>query len=83
MANYWTDAATLFFKSQCVVALRCAKIARGGPGARDEAYQMVGEKMKASADATRMMMAGGTRDMILAHYTGLVSDNVKRLATPD
>ena len=82
MASYWMDAATLLLQSQRVIALRCAKIAWGGESAREEAYQMVCEKMKASSDATRMLMAGGTQGMVLAHYNALVSDNVKRLSSP-
>ena len=81
MTKYWTDTASLLLQSQRVVVLRCAKIALGGQDARDEVYQMVGEKVKASTDATRMMMTGGSRDMVMAHYLDLVSNNVKRLTT--
>ncbi len=54
-------------------------MACGGWGAQDEAFQMVGEKVEASMESIGMLIAGGSGSMVLAHYNGLVADNIERL----
>jgi hypothetical protein len=81
MLNSWFDASTLFIQSQRVIGLRLGKMAWGGRGAQDEAFRMVGEKVKASMDSIRMLMAGGSGSTVLAHYNELVADNIERLTT--
>jgi hypothetical protein len=79
MLNSWFDTATLFIQSQRVIGLRLMKMAWGGQGAQDEAFRMVGEKVEASMDSILMLIAGGSGNMVLAHYNELVADNVERL----
>jgi hypothetical protein len=79
MSNSWFDTSTLFIQSQRVIGLRLWKMAWGGRGAQDEAFRMVGEKVEASMDSMRMLIAGGSGSMVLAHYNELVADNIERL----
>jgi hypothetical protein len=79
MPNSWFDTWTLFMHSQRVISLRLTKMAWGGQGAQDEAFQMVSEKVKASMDSIQMLIAGGSGVMVLAHYNELVADNIRRL----
>ena len=79
MMKLFFDASMLFTQSQRVIGLRLTKMAWGGQGAQDEAFHMVAEKIKASMDSTWMLMAGGSGSMVMAHYNGVVADNVRRL----
>ncbi len=77
--DFWHEASALLVQSQRVIGLRMAKLALGGQGARDEAFEMVEEKVKASVDAIQMVLSGVSGHAILAHYNGLVAANLRRL----
>lgn len=74
------QTSDLLFQSQRVIGLRLAKLSIGGREDQREAFQMIDEKVKASIDSSRILMAGGSSSMVLAHYSKLVADNVKRLS---
>ncbi|MBV8912411.1 MAG: hypothetical protein JOZ05_05125 [Acetobacteraceae bacterium] len=48
-------------EAQQVIALRLAKLARGGPAARKEAHRMVAEKIAASIRAAQIVSAAAAR----------------------
>jgi len=61
----------LALDAQQVIALRLAKLARGGPAAHREATKMVAEKVKAAADSQRVLLT--------AAVTGKSGDGPKRV----
>jgi hypothetical protein len=75
----------LAVESQQVIALRLAKLAKGGRRAEREASLMVSEKMKALADSQRLIAAAsgqGARAArkVLGLYQTRVTANKKRLS---
>ena len=81
MFNPWLETGVLLMQSQRVIGLRLVKLAWGNRPAREEASQMINEKLKAASDAAALLMAGGSGSMVLAHYRELVANNVERLTT--
>ncbi|MGV7219040.1 hypothetical protein [Bradyrhizobium sp. UFLA05-112] len=63
-----------------VIALRIAKLMRGGKAAQREAQLMVSEKLFAAAKAGTTLMAGASRDKIVEQYRRKVAANAKRLS---
>jgi len=81
------DAARLTVEAQSVVALRMARLARGGKRGRSEAQRMVVEKAvalgEANAAAARSLLSGASpsaiADKALKVYGRRVSRNRRRL----
>jgi len=74
-----TDLAIANFDAQQVIALRLAKIAKGGPAAHREARRMVIEKVAASAEAGLAIAAGRPVGSIVRRYGTIVRANKRRL----
>jgi hypothetical protein len=70
----------LALESNRVIALRLAKLMRGGKGAQREAERMVSEKIQAAAKAGASLMAGASSDQIVRQYRKRVAANAKRLS---
>ena len=70
----------LALESNRVIALRLAKLMRGGKGAQREAQRMVSEKIQAAAKAGASLMAGASSDQIVRQYRKRVAANAKRLS---
>lgn len=86
----WPKIAGVTFKlgasASTVVALRMAKLAKGGSAAKRESKRMVQEKMKAAldanVDAARSIAAGKAHHVpvrMLALYQKRVGANLRRL----
>ena len=81
----WYEASMLAVESNGVIALRLAKMSRGGWDAAAEARQMVSEKISASFEIAELMFAGASsrvminryRDHVAANSTGLNADTVR------
>lgn len=76
----------LALEAQQVIALRLAKIARGGPKAREESVRMVAEKLRAQQESQRIVIeaiASGkphtAPKRVMQHYLGKVGANRRRL----
>jgi hypothetical protein len=70
----------LALESNRVIALRMAKLMRGGKAAEREAKRMVSEKVLAAAKAGTSLMAGASGDRIVEQYRRKVAANAKRLS---
>ena len=75
----WASMTLLAIESNHVIALRCAKLARGGPGAAPEMTRMITEKMIEGAAAAQMLMTGGSHEKVIAGYRKRVKANARRL----
>ena len=75
----WLSLALLAIESNHVVALRCAKLARGGPAAAPEFTRMITEKMHEGVAAAQTLMSGGSHETIIAGYRKRVNANARRL----
>jgi hypothetical protein len=69
----------LGLESQAVIALRCAKAAKGGPRASAELARMVTEKLVAFSETSAMVFCGAPPEKIIQHYHRQVSANRRRL----
>ena len=81
--SWWqlsSDLATAGFEAQRVIALRLAKLSRGGADARKEAHRMVAEKLVASAEAAMTLTAGGSLHAVVSRYRAIMRANEKRLS---
>ena len=81
------DATRLSASIPAVIALRMAKLAKGGVAAKRESRRMVSEKIKAAfdanADAAKNVLSGRTYRVpgrILALYRKRVRNNLRRLS---
>ena len=75
----WFSVALLVIESNHVVALRCAKLARGGAAAGPEFSRMITEKMQESVAAAQTLMTGGSHEKVIAGYRKRVKANARRL----
>lgn len=75
----WVSMALLAIESNQVIALRCAKLARGGASAGPEFTRMVTEKMLEGAAAAQTLMTGGSHEKVIAAYRKRVKANARRL----
>ena len=66
-------------ESNRVIALRIAKLMRGGKAAQREAQRMVSEKMLAPGKASTSLMAGASGNKIVEQYRRKMAANAKRL----
>jgi hypothetical protein len=80
------DTIKLGASAPAVIALRLAKLAKGGPAAKRESKRMVDEKMKAAFDATadagRSIFFGKAFQVparTIALYQKRVGNNLRRL----
>ena len=71
----------LAWEAQSVVALRLAKLARGGKAASRESQLMVAEKVKAAAETMYDVAKGGDARSIVRRYRRKVNANRKRLTS--
>ena len=69
----------LGLESNRVIALRIAKLMRGGKAAQREAQRMVSEKMLAAGKASTSLMASASGDKIVEQYRRKVAAGAKRL----
>jgi len=74
-----TDSVMLGVEAHCVIGLRLAAIARGGPTAEAQTRLMVTEKMKAALDAANMLARGASTRSVISFYRSRVRANVRRL----
>ena len=85
--RHWIDANTLALDANCVIAMRMARFAGGGPMASAEAQRMVTEKVGAvvaSQFATSLALAtgatmGSAYESALAPFRRSVRANRRRL----
>ena len=75
----WFSIAVLAIESNHVMALRCAKLARGGADAGPEVTRMITEKMQEGVAAAQTLMTGGSHEKVIAGYRKRVSANARRL----
>lgn len=80
------DAFKLGTSAPLVIALRMAKIAKGGAAGKRESKRMVAEKMKAASDAgldaAHSILTGNARQVparTLSLYQRRVGENLRRL----
>jgi hypothetical protein len=74
------DLVAANLEAQRVIALRLARLAKGGPAARQEAKRMANEKMAASIEAGLTLASGGSPEKVLRRYRTLIRANAKRLS---
>ena len=83
LTHWWKlsiDVAAAGMEAQHVMALRLAKLAKGGPAAEREAHKMVTEKIAAHTEAALALAAGGSPASIVRRYRSIVRANNRRLA---
>lgn len=91
LRNPWLPIAasawSLGLDAAAVIALRVAKIAAGGPGAEDEARQMISEKVVAANTLAMMALTGAlgwsapsAATKAIGHYQRKVRANRRRLS---
>jgi hypothetical protein len=81
--NLWklsTEMTLANLAAQRVIALRMAKLAKGGPAAHREARRMIVEKMAATAEAGAALMAGTPSHTVVRRVRSIVRANERRLA---
>lgn len=74
------DIVAANMDAQRVIALRLAKLARGGPRAETEARQMVAEKRTASMEAGISLAAGKSLSSVVRRYRTIMHANERRLS---
>lgn len=87
VANLAVQSAMLAWEAQQVVALRLAKLAKGGPDVPQEALLMVTEKLKAMQESGALLVKGamdGEKHLnapeVLQLYRKKVRENRRRLS---
>jgi hypothetical protein len=80
MLASWYNIARMSAETQYVIWMRCMKIGMGGADARSEASLMVSEKMKAAAQASAILLSGGSTRTVEKLYRRKVQANVRRLS---
>ncbi|WP_336489608.1 hypothetical protein [Methylobacterium nigriterrae] len=79
MFNPFFSAMMLAVEAQRVIELRLVRIAWGGAKAQAEMQSMVSEKLDAAAEAARILMTGGSHEVVISRYREHVAANTKRL----
>jgi hypothetical protein len=83
MFRSWTklarSASLLGLESHQVIALRLAKLAKGGQAAQKEAHRMVAEKIATAQAAALKLAMGGTAGSVVSNYRKKVRANRTRL----
>ncbi len=83
MKHWWSyslDLTSAALEAQHVIALRSAKLAKGGKAAAAEGHLMVTEKIAASAEAAATLASGGSPVAVLNRYRSLMRANIRRLS---
>ncbi len=75
----WHALNLLAFEASSVIALRLAKIGRGGSQAADEVRLMFAEKTSAAMEAGTVLMSGGSLVGVVDRYRVHVAANQLRL----
>jgi hypothetical protein len=75
-----TNIALANMDAQRVIALRLAKLAKGGPAAYRESRRMVVEKVAASAEAGLAIWSGKSPNSVVRRYRSIVRANERRLS---
>jgi len=73
------SASLLGLESHQVIALRLAKLAKGGQAAQKEAHRMVAEKITAAQAAALNLAMGGRAGSVVSNYRKKVRANRTRL----
>lgn len=73
------DANLLALESEWVIAMRLAKLSKGGRSASREASRMVTEKLSAMGEAGRKLATGGSGHSVIKQYRRKVRSNLRRL----
>jgi hypothetical protein len=76
----WYGLAMLAAEVQQVMWLRMMRLGAGGRSAEREASRMVSEKFTAAAQASALLMRGGTPDGVVKGYRRKVRANLRRLS---
>jgi hypothetical protein len=79
-AGYWLNLLMLGIESQQAIALRLARLSKGGPRARRESSLMVKEKLITGAKAGHRLLKGASATDTVKHYRGKVRANIRRLS---
>ncbi len=79
MFRTWMKMASLGWDAQQVIALRLAKLAKGGPAGAKEASLMVSEKVAEAGKAAITLASGGSTASVLNSYHKKVRGNKRRL----
>jgi hypothetical protein len=74
------ECSALAFECQQVIALRLAKLSRGGAAASREANRMVSEKLAALVQTGMGAAKGGSLHSAIRRYRKTVRSNRRRLA---
>jgi hypothetical protein len=77
--DFSSDIMLANFQAQRVIALRLAKMARGGSSAKQEAELMVAEKVNAAAEAALSLATGKPPRSIVRRYRTIMRANERRL----
>jgi hypothetical protein len=83
LTNWWTlstEMARATMEAQHVIALRMAKLAKGGAAADREARRMVIEKVAAFAEASAALLVGKSAHSVVRRYGSIVCANKRRLS---
>ena len=80
MLNPFLAVVLLGLEANRVINLRIMKIAKGGEDARNEAFLMVDEKVRAALEACASLFGGHGPEVVINRYREHVAANAKRLA---
>lgn len=79
----WYPAMMLAVEANSVIDIRVRKIASGGVNAAIEAQLMISEKLDALAEASLILMRGGSTVHVIDNYRKIVAANAMQLADQD
>ena len=84
MFTHWmklsSDMMQASFEAQRVIALRMAKLAKGGAAAETESHLMVTEKMTAAMEAGAALASGKSPQSVVRRYRTIMRANQRRLS---
>lgn len=76
----WYPVMMLAVEANSLIDIRVRKIASGGVNASAETQLMISEKLDALAEASLILMRGGSTAHVIDNYRKLVAANATRLA---
>ena len=76
----WYPAMMLAVEANNLIDIRMRKMASGGVNAAAETQLMISEKLDALAEASLILMRGGSPVHVIDNYRKLVAANATRLA---
>ena len=84
MLSQWmklsSDMMLAHFEAQRVIALRLAKLSRGGAAAEIESRRMITEKLVAATEAASALATGKSPHAVVRRYRTLMRANERRLS---